>query len=84
MRLRAKESLVEVSAAIELPEDRLGLIEKGELRPSEDIMELFIMHFTVQENEADKLWELAGYGDKKPIQLIIRMKKLIPANRQFW
>ncbi len=65
MRLRAKESLVEVSAAIELPEERLGLIEKGELRPSEDIMELFIMHFTVQENEADKLWDLAGYDDKK-------------------
>lgn len=66
MRLRAKESLVEVSAAIELPEERLGMIEKGELRPTEDILELFIMHFTVQETEADKLWDLAGYDDKKP------------------
>ncbi len=61
MRLRRKESLLEVSASVEVTGERLALFENGELRPSEDVLELLIAHFGAVDNEADKLWELAGY-----------------------
>lgn len=61
MRLRHKESLLEVSAAIEVSGERLALFENGEIRPSEDILDLIITHYKVVEPEADKLWDLAGY-----------------------
>lgn len=61
IRLREKESLLEVSAAIEVSGERLARFENGELRPSEDILELIIAHYNMNEHEADKLWDLAGY-----------------------
>lgn len=61
IRLREKESLLEVSAAIEVTGERLARFENGELRPSEDILELIITHYNMSEHEADKLWDLAGY-----------------------
>ena len=61
MRLRTKESLLEVSAAIEVSGERLAMFENGELRPAEDILELLIAHYDLLDQEADKLWDLAGY-----------------------
>ncbi len=61
MRLRAKESVAEVSSAVEVPMERIDRFETGELRPSEDVLDLFIGHFNLSDNEADKLWDLAGY-----------------------
>lgn len=61
MRLRNKESILEVSSAIEVSGERLALFENGELRPAEDILELLITHYQLLEKEADKLWDLAGY-----------------------
>ena len=65
MRLRAKESVAEVSSAVEVPVERVGSFENGESRPSEDVLDLIISHYNLPDKEADKLWELAGY-DKKP------------------
>jgi transcriptional regulator with XRE-family HTH domain len=62
-RLREKlhESLAEVSGAVEIEPENLALIEQGEHRPSEDVLLLLISHLDPQEDEAVKLWELAGY-----------------------
>lgn len=61
MRERLRESLAEVSGAVEIEVDALTAIERGTARPSEDILLLLISHFAVKEDEATKLWELAGY-----------------------
>jgi len=60
-RQRSKESAAELSSAIEVTDERLARFENGQLRPSEDILELMISHFDLPDLEADKLWDLAGY-----------------------
>ncbi len=62
-RLREKqlESLAEVSGAVEIETTQLFDIENGIVRPSEDILLLLISHFATKEDEATKLWHLAGY-----------------------
>ncbi len=67
MRAKAKESLVEVSGAVEIDVMQLATIEKGLIRPSEDILLLLISHFGAKEKEAVHLWEMAGYGTIKTI-----------------
>lgn len=57
----AKESVAEVSGAVEIDEATLERIEEGRERPSEDILLLLITHFGIQDDEAVSLWELAGY-----------------------
>jgi hypothetical protein len=61
MRERLQETVAEVSGAVEIDSKILEEIEKGLKRPSEDILMLLISHFSVKEEEAVKLWELAGY-----------------------
>lgn len=61
LRVTQQKSLAEVSGAVEIEEGNLERIEKGLERPSEDILMLLINHFNITENEAVKLWELAGY-----------------------
>lgn len=56
----------EVSGAVEISDERLSSYEKGELRPSEDILQLLITHFNLRDEESDQLWDLAGYDDKQP------------------
>lgn len=69
IRARFEESLEEVSGAVELfPEDIAGY-EDGTRRPSEDILGLLITHFSVKENEAAKLWKLAGYELPKDLEV---------------
>lgn len=67
MRLRSKESILEASAAVEVTGERLARFENGELRPSEDVLELLIAHYNIPEKEADKLWDLAGYKKEESI-----------------
>jgi transcriptional regulator with XRE-family HTH domain len=61
IRNRLQESLAEVSGAVELEVDTISRYERGEERPSEDILSLLITHFDIKDDEADTLWELAGY-----------------------
>jgi len=61
LRERSRESVAEVSGAVEIDEKDLTLIEAGTVRPSEDILLLLISHFAVEDDMAAELWQLAGY-----------------------
>jgi len=61
-RSKRRESLLEVSGAVEIDADKLSDYEQGKDRPSEDILMLLISYFGVKEDEASKVWQLAGYG----------------------
>jgi len=68
LREQLKESLAEVSGAVEIDEAALSRIEQGLERPSEDILMLLINHYNMQDQEAVQLWELAGYdGENSPV-----------------
>ena len=69
IRSRMQESVAEVSGAVEISDERLTSYENGELRPSEDILQLLITHFNLHDEESDELWELAGYDDKQSAAL---------------
>ncbi|SRR6266568_3491393 len=61
IRQKLQESLADVSGAIEIDEEKLQRIERGQERPSEDILLLLVSHFGMREDEAANLWLLAGY-----------------------
>lgn len=64
LRQCRQESVAEVSGAVEIEPGALERIEQGIELPSEDILLLLISHFNIRDDEAVKLWELAGYeGD---------------------
>ena len=63
-REQRKESLAEVSGAVEIDERTLVRIENGMQRPSEDVLLLLISHLNLEDAEATSLWELAGYEDE--------------------
>lgn len=63
VRQQKKRSINEVSGAIEISEDNFKKIEQGELRPAEDTLATLLSYLEVNENEADRYWELAGYSD---------------------
>ncbi len=65
LRQTRQESLAEVSGAVEIDIEHLSQIEQGTFCPSEDILLLLISHFGAKEDEATKLWELAGYDQSK-------------------
>lgn len=62
LRSKRRETLLEVSGAVEIDSDQLSTYENGLQRPSEDILALLISYFDMKEEDADKIWELAGYG----------------------
>jgi len=66
VREQSKESLSEVSGAVEIDEQQLERIEAGLERPSEDILLLLISHFGVRDREAVQLWELGNYDTDLP------------------
>lgn len=63
LRKESQETLPEVSGAVELETDIIASYERGETRPSEDVLDLLIRHFDINDDEADELWDLAGYGE---------------------
>jgi len=65
LRDRASETLAEASGAVEIDVRTLASYELGRTRPSEDVLLLLISHFGAKDDEAVKLWELAGYGMSK-------------------
>lgn len=68
LRQSRQESVVEVSGAVEIEPSALERMEQGLELPSEDILLLLISHFNIHDDEAVRLWEMAGYdsGDKAP------------------
>ena len=65
LRSRSNESLAEASGAVEIDVRELAAIELGQNRPSEEVLLLLISHFGAKDEEAVKLWEMAGYGMEK-------------------
>ncbi|HET6864044.1 MAG TPA: helix-turn-helix transcriptional regulator [Candidatus Saccharimonadales bacterium] len=65
LRTQANESLAEVSGAVEIDVMELASFELGKARPAEDVLLLLISHFGAKDDEAVKLWEIAGYGLEK-------------------
>lgn len=61
LRQCRQESVVEVSGAVEIEPSALERIEQGLELPSEDILLLLISHFNIRDDEAVRLWEMAGY-----------------------
>jgi len=68
-REQSRQSLAEVSGAVEIDEATLSSIEAGQQRPSEDILLLLINYFDVQDQEAVQLWELGNYDGDLPEEL---------------
>lgn len=64
MRQRLQESLGETSGAVEIEVEQLDRFERGSELPSEDILMLLISHFNIQDEEAVKVWETAGYDQR--------------------
>ena len=62
LRNRAKETLAEASGAVEIDVKQLAGFELGHSRPSEDVLLLLISHFGAKDDEAVRMWEMAGYG----------------------
>lgn len=61
LRQHIQETAADVSGAVEIDEATLARYEEGRERPSEDILNLLISHFDMQDDDAAKLWKLAGY-----------------------
>ena len=58
-----------MSGAVEIDAALLNQIEIGQTRPSEDILLLLISHFSVKEDVALHLWELADFeSDDLPVK----------------
>ncbi len=66
LRETRKETLAEVSGALEIEVEMLERIERGEERPSEDILTLLISYFSLREHEAMQLWDWAGFSRTEP------------------
>ncbi len=62
-RIKSKETLLEVSNAVEIDAKVLEKIELGLDRPTEDILILLINHFRLKDNDALILWKMAQYDD---------------------
>lgn len=87
LRVQAKESLLEVSGAVEIDESTLKEIELGKKLPDEDILILLMNHFGLKDQEAVDMWELAGYSndDVKTMndeQLLKQIMMVIPVDNR--
>lgn len=65
LRRLTKESLVEVSLAVEIDEQVLERYEAGVECPDIEILNLLINHYKITDGVADQLWELAGYAEDR-------------------
>ncbi len=87
-RVAAKESLEDVSGAIEIEPDKLARFEKGEELPNTDLLNLLVTHFSLREGEAARLWELAGYDEdetsglfKMPLEVMKLTVQVVDPNQ---
>ncbi len=71
LRQQTEESIAEVSGAVEIDIEELEKIEQGLARPAEDILMLLINHFDIQDTEAVRLWDLAGYDASRGDRLSV-------------
>jgi len=55
----------EFCGALEINEDYLAKLEEGLEKPSEELIEQMISHFSLDDNLADNLWRLAGFSNER-------------------
>lgn len=74
------ESLAEVCGAVEIDLEMLHKIETGQILPSEDILLLLISHLNIEEKDAMRLIDIAGYDQTQPLneEAIRQMFMVIP------
>lgn len=66
---------------MEIDVKQLASYELGHSRPSEDVLLLLISHFGAKDDEAVRLWELAGYSmGKIPVSRMTSEEIQISAN----
>lgn len=81
LRTRANESLAEASGAVEIDVRELASFELGKARPTEDVLLLLISHFGAKDDEAVRLWEMAGYAmEKIPVTHAMNIDQTIPSS----
>ena len=61
IRTAQKRTVLDVSSAVELNPTSLSRIESGQIRPTQETINLLINHFDLAEDDANRLWQLAGY-----------------------
>lgn len=64
LREDKKESVADVSGAVEISERELLQFEAGNDRPTEDILLLLFSYFNIETLHANELWKLAGYDGR--------------------
>lgn len=77
LRTGLSESLAEASGAVEIDVRELASYELGQARPSEEVLLLLLSHFGVNDDEAVKLWGLAGYDMNKAATAHLTAETLI-------
>lgn len=61
IREKNNQSIDQVSGAVEVDSETLVKYESGTNVPDQDILLLLISHFNLGDDEAKKIWQLAGY-----------------------
>jgi transcriptional regulator with XRE-family HTH domain len=61
IREKKNETIEQVAGAVEVDKELLMKFETGIKLPDEDILLLLISHFDLKNDEAKKVWQLAGY-----------------------
>ena len=74
-RISRKKTIADASGAIEIDEATFKSIEQGKQRPAEDVLMVLISYLEIAEEEADKLWDLAGYGEANTSQNVIDLSQ---------
>lgn len=61
IRHKYNRTIPEVCGAVEIDESLLTRIEAGMEKPEEELLEQLINHYQMEDNDALRLWTLAGY-----------------------
>jgi len=65
IRQKNRQTIAEVSEAVELDMDAYVKIEQGTERPSEDVLYLLASYFEINDSEAKSLYRLARFEEVK-------------------
>lgn len=82
LREQWQQSIHEVSGTLEIDETTLRSIESGKMLPPIDVLDMFISHFLLTDDQADDLRELAepdreGLGDTPIAELSDMLAKQV-------
>lgn len=76
LRRKYHTTSAELCGALEINENYLVELENGIERPSEDLVELMIGHFALDDQLADNLWILAGYPLERLEDVTVQIAQL--------